>query len=259
MIDKRFCLIADNGDRLYPYKKTQISTGRYGYALNKPGEQDRKGAGHYTTDLNEVVRRVVHDGWSVRAKEESSGKKRPREGSFGFNKQAIVRYEISGELEELVRGAKRLPSKVHAPITPVERSKAAFAEDDEHDSAESPVDEKIFREISTRRGQPEFRKQLLAAFQGKCCVTGSELSSVLEAAHIVPYSERPDYSVTNGLLLRSDIHTLFDLDILRIMPSGQVEISQQLKGTEYEQYAGKKVVVEMPKKMSENLRVRYER
>lgn len=258
MIDKRFCLIADNGDRLYPYKKRQVSTGRYGYALNKPGEQDRHSAGHYASDLNEVVRRVVHDGWSVRAKTESSGK-RPREGSFGFNKRAIVRYEISGELEGLVKGAKRLPSKVHAPIAPVVVSKATVSEDDVRESAESPVDEKTFREISTRRGQPEFRKQLLAAFQGKCCVTGSEVIGVLEAAHIVPFSEKPDYSVTNGLLLRSDIHTLFDLDILRITPSGRVEISEQLKGSEYEQYAGQQIVDELPRKMSENLRTRYER
>ncbi|KKN63468.1 hypothetical protein LCGC14_0501290 [marine sediment metagenome] len=40
-VDRRFVLVADNGDRLYPYKKAQRETGRYGFALTKPGEQDR--------------------------------------------------------------------------------------------------------------------------------------------------------------------------------------------------------------------------
>lgn len=68
MVDKRFALLTDDGQRLYPYKKSQRSTNRYGFALTAPGEADRHGGGYYTDSIEEVVKRLVFDGWSVRAK-----------------------------------------------------------------------------------------------------------------------------------------------------------------------------------------------
>ena len=65
--DTRFALIADNNEALYPYKKAQLKTGRYGFALSAPGDRDAHGGGAYTDDLKEVVARVVFDGWKVRA------------------------------------------------------------------------------------------------------------------------------------------------------------------------------------------------
>lgn len=67
-VDKRLTLIADNGDRLYPYKKFQKKTGRFGFALTRPGENDRNGQGIYTDSIQEVIQRLVFDGWNVRAK-----------------------------------------------------------------------------------------------------------------------------------------------------------------------------------------------
>jgi hypothetical protein len=49
-------------------------------------------------------------------------------------------------------------------------------------------------------------------------VTGCELFDIVEAAHIAPYRGVADNSPVNGLLLRSDLHTLFDLDLLGIDP-----------------------------------------
>jgi hypothetical protein len=63
------------------------------------------------------------------------------------------------------------------------------------------------RAIKTRRGQDKFRKSLLTAFNDTCCVTGSTVISVLEAAHIISHSDETNYKVTNGILLRADIHT----------------------------------------------------
>jgi len=107
-IDTEFCLVATNGDRLYPYKKKQLSTGRYGYALSAPGEQDRNGQGTYTDDIALVIRRVVFDGWGVRAKllDKSSSK---REGTYVIGKRSIVAYEISKDLAHLVKGAPFKP------------------------------------------------------------------------------------------------------------------------------------------------------
>jgi predicted restriction endonuclease len=63
---------------------------------------------------------------------------------------------------------------------------------------------------------------------------------VLEAAHITPYLGPDTNHVSNGLLLRADIHTLFDLRLIRIHPDTlQVELSDSLKGTPYEEHKGR--------------------
>jgi hypothetical protein len=73
-------------------------------------------------------------------------------------------------------------------------------------------------QIRLRRGQQTFRKDLLKRFGALCVVTGSGIVALLEAAHIVPYRGHDDNHVENGLILRSDIHTLFDLNLLGIEP-----------------------------------------
>lgn|SRR5690625_68387 len=73
-------------------------------------------------------------------------------------------------------------------------------------------------EIAVRRGQPRFRMSLLAAYGRQCAVTGSTTEQVLEAAHIFPYRGEHTNVTENGLLLRSDIHTLFDLFRLTVVP-----------------------------------------
>lgn len=65
--------------------------------------------------------------------------------------------------------------------------------------------------IIRRRGHPKFRKSLLAAYDFKCAITSCDAPDALEAAYIVPYRGRLTNDPSNGLLLRADIHTLFDL------------------------------------------------
>lgn len=93
----------------------------------------------------------------------------------------------------------------------------------ESEGAFSPASEKeakkrVYRSIVLRRGQRRFRKRLLAAYDGRCCVTETASEDVLEAAHIEPYAASRTNSLKNGLLLRSDIHVLFDLFLLSINP-----------------------------------------
>lgn len=88
--------------------------------------------------------------------------------------------------------------------------------------------------IVRRRGQGAFRKKLLKAYAGQCAVTGCTIEALLEAAHIVPYLGDDTNVVSNGLLLRADIHTLFDLGLLWIDPENLViEIADGLKHSEY--------------------------
>ncbi|MFK3773385.1 HNH endonuclease [Pseudomonas sp. NPDC089406] len=101
---------------------------------------------------------------------------------------------------------------------------------------------RIEASIVQRRGQPEFRKQLLNAYQGRCAVTGCTIMHILEAAHIHPYLGDKTNVTPNGILLRADIHTLFDLGLIKIRPYDlHIEISEELRLSEYSPIEGRKI------------------
>lgn len=90
--------------------------------------------------------------------------------------------------------------------------------------------------VRLRRGQSTFRESLIKAYGPKCMITGCDLLAVVEAAHIKPFRGIKDHKVENGLLLRADIHTLFDLNLLAVSPDSLcVRTHRQLKGTIYEE------------------------
>jgi hypothetical protein len=94
------------------------------------------------------------------------------------------------------------------------------------------VDEReiIERQIRVRRGQQKFREALRRRHGGRCLVTGCEVFDVIEAAHIKPYRGPNDNNPNNGLLLRSDIHVLFDLNQIGIHPNAlTIELTPALK------------------------------
>lgn len=104
-------------------------------------------------------------------------------------------------------------------------------------------DARRLAEVRVRRGQAEFRLSLLAAYGRRCAVTGSAVADLLEAAHIVPHSEEINYRVTNGLLLRADIHTLYDVQLLSIDARCSIHVSRVLKDSEYWKHNGKSLTV----------------
>lgn len=94
---------------------------------------------------------------------------------------------------------------------------------------------RVYRQIVARRGQSGFRAALMDAYQGRCAVTGCDAAAALEGAHLRPYRGPESNTVTNGLLLRADIHTLFDLRLLAPEPVARnVVVSKLLAGTQYE-------------------------
>lgn len=97
---------------------------------------------------------------------------------------------------------------------------------------------KVLAEVTRRQGQSRFRKDLIAAYDGKCAITGCRIRPLLEAAHIYPYKGKDTNHVTNGLLLRADIHTLFDLGLIAIRPDRTLDICESLTGTIYAQLKG---------------------
>lgn len=103
---------------------------------------------------------------------------------------------------------------------------------------------KELRSIAIRRGQPGFRNELIEAYNGRCAVTGCPLQPILEAAHILPYRGEKTNHVQNGLLLRADIHALFDLGLLSIDSNNLTIItSPDLQGTDYQNLSGKEILL----------------
>lgn len=94
---------------------------------------------------------------------------------------------------------------------------------------QSTLAQRILREVWTRQGQGPFRRQLMDDFGAACCLSGCTIEGLLEAAHICTHDKSDDHSRGNGLLLRADLHTLFDLDMLRIHPDTfEVEMDEQV-------------------------------
>jgi putative restriction endonuclease len=94
---------------------------------------------------------------------------------------------------------------------------------------------RVYRQIVARRGQAGFRAALLEVYRGRCAVTGFDAAAALEGAHLCPYRGPESNAVINGLLLRADIHTLFDLGLLAPDPQTRaIVVSKLLAGTQYE-------------------------
>lgn len=102
--------------------------------------------------------------------------------------------------------------------------------------------EKVFRQIKERRGQSQFRDLLRQRYGNQCMITGLKLLDVLEAAHISPYRGTDDNHPDNGLLLRADLHTLFDLNLLGINPESlEVKFHPKVLKTGYQTLEGIKL------------------
>jgi putative restriction endonuclease len=83
--------------------------------------------------------------------------------------------------------------------------------------------------IRPRLGQGAFRISVTSVYQHRCAITGERTLPILDAAHIRPYEEGGEHDVTNGLLLRTDIHRLFDKGYVTISIDGRFEVGQRLK------------------------------
>lgn len=105
------------------------------------------------------------------------------------------------------------------------------------------------RSIAQRQGQQAFRSRLVGAYGRQCAVTGTTAVAVLEAAHIARYLGPQSNRTDNGLLLRADIHTLFDLHQLTVTPDYVVRVDPRLADT-YDEFDG--VELGLPEEPSEH-------
>jgi len=101
--------------------------------------------------------------------------------------------------------------------------------------------ERTIAAIVRRRGQPAFRSRLLELY-GVCALTGCPTQEALEAAHIKPYLGPKTNHPQNGILLRSEVHVLFDIGLISIDPRTMtVQVHPNLQNTEYGRLAGRPV------------------
>lgn len=84
----------------------------------------------------------------------------------------------------------------------------------------------------------------MEAYGNRCAITGCDATQALEAAHISPYLGDAANHIQNGLLLRADIHTLFDLGDIAIDPTTMIVcVSPELLNTDYGVYHGHRLSV----------------
>lgn len=89
-----------------------------------------------------------------------------------------------------------------------------------------------FGELFLRRsrlGQGAFKVLVSEAYGKRCAITGESTFPVLEAAHIQAYGEGGPHRISNGMLLRSDFHKLFDAGLVTVTPELRVRVSDQIK------------------------------
>jgi putative restriction endonuclease len=107
----------------------------------------------------------------------------------------------------------------------------------------------MLRAVAMRQGQARFREKLLDAYDARCAVTGTSIPQTLQAAHIIPYSGPATNSVQNGLLLRADIHNLFDLGLIQIDPETfLIRLATEILGTSFGKLQGRQL--RLPKQTS---------
>ena len=112
-----------------------------------------------------------------------------------------------------------------------------------------------------RLGQGAFRILVTDAYNRKCAISGEKTLPVLEAAHIQPYAESGPHFISNSLLLRSDLHKLFDSGYITITNALKVEVSKRIKeefqnGKEYYRFHGA-AVLNLPNRLKDNPEIKF--
>ena len=100
--------------------------------------------------------------------------------------------------------------------------------------------------VKPRLGQGAFRTRIIDVYRRRCAVTAERTLPALEAAHIRPYAKGRSHEISNGLLLRRDIHSLFDKGYVTVTPKHRFEVSDRIRedyenGRDYYRLQGRKV------------------
>jgi hypothetical protein len=166
----------------------------------------------------------------------------PYYSRFELKGDEMLLLEAAQDADVLAKLERKTRSKTRRLLTAAEHELDEAGEFDPKGVVDAR--ERVLSSIVKRRGQPAFRQHLLAAYNGRCAITGCGVADVLDAAHIVSYRGPDTNHPANGLLLRTDLHTLFDLKLVAVdVETMTVLVSPDLSATSYEKYRGKPISV----------------
>jgi HNH endonuclease len=152
--------------------------------------------------------------------------------------EVLLREEITqphqkGDLVQLIHRDPRASSNppISAPETLVEAD------------ASSGADRKRVQAMVTARpGQGAFRTALLSAYDCSCAISGWQCEDVCEAAHIISVEDLGTDDISNGLLLRADLHILFDEHLISVNPADfRVVVAEAVSWPLYAELSGQKL------------------
>lgn len=119
------------------------------------------------------------------------------------------------------RVTRRLQAEEHDSLAPVGRETQTKLELDGGYGASPGRPRRV--------GQGTFRAVITDLYDRQCAITREKALPALDAAHIRPYSEEPEHYVRNGMLLRSDVHRMFDAGYVTVTPDYEVEVSRRVR------------------------------
>jgi hypothetical protein len=131
----------------------------------------------------------------------------------------IVTYQVLGIANVLGKAAGYyLLQSEGQLLKPARNSELGYLVTEGSSVAEISDDMRLFqiRSVVQRQGQPRFRQQLMQLYDKQCAVSRCDVADVLEAAHILPYRGPHTNDLSNGVILRADLHILFDEGLLAI-------------------------------------------
>ena len=203
----------------------------------KYAQEEGKGVNSSLLFTNQGLKRCLEDGVPVAVLRQLT------------KKPDVTRYRVMG-LANVVAwesGVFTLRSTTLASLGPeVDQTKSESiglteTHGDFDPNAVEDTRKRTTREINNREGQPAFRSGLLTAYEGRCAITGCAITQVLEAAHITPYLGPETNQISNGLLLRSDLHILWDNGLIFLDDDYNLRILPSLESSEYGTLNGKAI------------------
>ncbi|HET6805991.1 MAG TPA: HNH endonuclease [Frateuria sp.] len=177
-----------------------------------------------------------------------SDKGNAKDALFRVGRYRDVSYTLYSPATHGVWDLREADGRIEAVQVEVSANEAAWAEASSQAASEerrAPITSdhdarvRVLYAIALREGQGEFKAALLAAYDNCCAVTGCAVTEILEAAHIRPFRGDHTNRTDNGLLLRADIHTLFDRGLLWVDEANRVQIDERLSASEYSALRGK--------------------
>lgn len=202
-----------------------------------------------TTDIyNESLRRCMREGIPV--------------GVYIKQPGSGARYECKGLafVEEYDSATGMF--KLHGPVRHGQSidfwsiiSESEMTEEDRQIAEEFSDDDerkiKLAKRVE-RQSQGKFRAELLRAYDGHCAISECGVTPVLQAAHISSYRGPKSQVVTNGLLLRADLHLLYDEKLFSVEPATyKIAVSPKIFDSMYGEMLRSKERIDVPRRVAD--------